>query len=55
MYKMSHVAYQLSNGMMINTLDEAKESGLSYQVKYIPEYEIDNLDDEVKARRRKLD
>lgn len=55
MYKMSHVVYQLSNGMMVNTLDKAKESGLSYQVKYIPEYKVNNFDDEVKARRRKLD
>ena len=55
MYKMSHVAYRINGGCrVVKTLDEAKATGLSYEVIYLPEYEEYEPDDEVKARRRKI-
>ena len=51
MYKKSYVAYNLSNGTQVKTLDEAKASGLKYQVVYIPEYEVYPIEEKVAARR----
>ena len=35
MYKMSEVVYKLSNGRLVNTLKEAKDSGLQFEKLYL--------------------
>ena len=51
MYKNSDVVYRLANGVVVNTLVEARGSGLHYSIDYIPRYEEIYLDTDAKAKR----